>query len=533
MNFSAMKRRLFLLLLFVLVVISATAYTPIVVEGYSWNVVFIGDNFGDNIERFRTHVEKIEGDSVINGVTYKKLWRYYLANPEKRTLEGLLREDVSEQKVWAYGNGLEALVYDFGVEIGDTISLLHWLHEMKNINSEEIKDVLRDLIVIDIEMVNIADLEPIKKITLCETKEPEKKRRKFFIYERFGSRRGWLFSDFAEVEGGGSNIMMCAFDANGELLFKPQTGINMLDTDQDCIVDTSYTINRKPYKSMVLPGYSWNIVNRRVHLDGSNTIEYKTHKEKIVDYEYPNDKLHWTLYRSTDDDLLEYEFIAHISENIYTRKVFALIDGKEYLLYDFDCEVGDTIKVLKSLVSAKIAPELIEMTIKDISKIEDLIGDTIRKFVATINDYPEDVVYYERYGSEHGWYTRPYDGIVGGGIDFLYCAWGVQQNYLLFKPDLNNELDLINDCYLSGTGTNSLTEFADSQDIYYDTSEKAVCFNMEHATSLAIYDVMGKVIKKNVTCTTNKVYVNLNAGIYIVALQVENNKMIYSKIIAK
>ena len=63
------------------------------------------------------------------------------------------------------------------------------------------------------------------------------------------------------------------------------------------------------------------------------------------------------------------------------------------------------------------------MTIKDISKIEDLIGDTIRKFVATIKDYPEDVVYYERYGSEHGWYSRPYDGIVGGGIDFLFGLW--------------------------------------------------------------------------------------------------------------
>ena len=35
---------------------------------------------------------------------------------------------------------------------------------------------------------------------------------------------------------------------------------------------------------MALPNYSWNIVNRRVHLDGSNTIEYKTYKEIINNY---------------------------------------------------------------------------------------------------------------------------------------------------------------------------------------------------------------------------------------------------------
>lgn len=527
-------KRLFSLFSLMFVITSIMAYTPIVVEGYSWNVVCHAEYFVDDIERYGTHIEKIEGDSIINGVTYKKLWSYYPANPEARTLKGLLREDISEEKVWAYGNGLEALVYDFGVEVGDTISLLHWLNEMKSIYSEEIKDVQMDLIVVDIEMVTIADLEPIKKLTLRRAKEPVNKQQTFSVYERFGYLSGWTITPFAEVEGGGANYLICAFDANGELLFKPKTDNAILDADQDCVVDTSFTINRKPYKRMALPNYSWNIVNRRVYPDDSNTIEYKTHKEKIGDYEYVNDKLYWTLYRSIDDDLLEYEFIAHIKENIDNRKVSALIDGKEYLLYDFDCEVGDTIKVLKSLASAKIAPELIEMTIKEISEIEDLTGDTIRKFVATIKDYPEDVVYYERYGSEHGWYSRPYDGIVGGGIDFLFCAWGFQQNYLLFKPDLNNELDEINDCYLKGTITNCPIITIDSQAISYDSRNRVLYFDIENVKNVKVYDLKGR---KLVDVTLNQGWKqltwNLNVGVYIVNILTTNQQIHKSKIVVK
>lgn len=37
---------------------------------------------------------------------------------------------------------------------------------------------------------------------------------------------------------------------------------------------------------MLMPGYSWNVVNRRVFLDENNTVEYKTYSEKITDYEY-------------------------------------------------------------------------------------------------------------------------------------------------------------------------------------------------------------------------------------------------------
>ena len=174
------------------------------------------------------------------------------------------------------------------------------------------------------------------------------------------------------------------------------------------------------------------------------------------------------------------------------------------------------------------------MTIKEISEIEDLTGDTIRKFVATIKDYPEDVVYYERYGSEHGWYSRPYDGIVGGGIDFLFCAWGFQQNYLLFKPDLNNELDEINDCYLKGINTNCPIITIDSQAISYDSRNRVLYFDIENVKNVKVYDLKGR---KLVDVTLNQGWKqltwNLNVGVYIVNILTTNQQIHKSKIVVK
>ena len=111
-----------------------------------------------------------------------------------------------------------ALMYDFDVEAGDTISLLSWLHFMKSIKIEDLTDgyTITDLVVDKVEMVDIEGLEPIKRLMLYEASDPDNKRRKFYIYERFGSLCGWTFSDFAKVEGGGGNTVLCVFDADGE-----------------------------------------------------------------------------------------------------------------------------------------------------------------------------------------------------------------------------------------------------------------------------------------------------------------------------
>ena len=235
-----MKKRLFFLFLVIALAVNAMAYQSMLVDGYHWNVVTRNAMLdGGKTVVYGTHVEEFDGDSVINGVTYKKLWMYYPGNPEDRILEGLIREDVSEKKVWAYGNGFEVLMYDFNVEVGDTISVLSWLHLMKSITAEDLDDdfTIADLVVDKIEEVDIAHYSGLKKITLFDLR---RKDYKFDIYERFGSLRGWMRSDYDWVDGGGVSFMVCAFDEFGELLFKPVYN-NELDEIEDCYIKETKT----------------------------------------------------------------------------------------------------------------------------------------------------------------------------------------------------------------------------------------------------------------------------------------------------
>ena len=94
---------------------------------------------------------------------------------------------------------------------------------------------------------------------------------------------------------------------------------------------------------------------------------------------------------------------------------------------------------------------VLDCGIKAIEEIEDLGGAKYNKYIASIAD--QDIVYYERFGSENGWYSRSYDGITGGGVNFMVCAFD-NNGELLFKPTHNNELDEVEDCYINEIKTN-------------------------------------------------------------------------------
>ena len=210
-------------------------------------------------------------------------------------------------------------------------------------------------------------------------------------------------------------------------------------------------INAMAYTPIVIDGYKWNVVNRKAMLDANGTIEYKTFIEKIEGDSIINEILYKKLWHTTDEDLTEYELIGLIREDAENKKVWAYVDDKEYLVYDFACSVGDKITTLKSLQSAKNQIEDVELTIKTIEVIEDLNSTKYNKYIATL-DNGSEIVYYERFGSENGWYSRSYDGMTGGGVNFMVCAFD-SNGELQFKPVHNNELDKIENCYINETKT--------------------------------------------------------------------------------
>lgn len=69
-------KKIILLSSIVALAINVMAYTSIAVEGYSWNVVNRNASMDDsNSINYKTIKQKFEGDSIINDVTYKKLWQ--------------------------------------------------------------------------------------------------------------------------------------------------------------------------------------------------------------------------------------------------------------------------------------------------------------------------------------------------------------------------------------------------------------------------------------------------------------------------
>lgn len=63
------------------------------------------------------------GDTLLNGNTYKKYYRCrdtILTN--QLSLYALLREDTETQRIYVAGSDAELLLYDFSLEVGDTVS---------------------------------------------------------------------------------------------------------------------------------------------------------------------------------------------------------------------------------------------------------------------------------------------------------------------------------------------------------------------------------------------------------------------------
>lgn len=86
-------------------------------EGNQWSLVsynFAGDAHNTTY--------RIEGDTTINGMEYKKLW-YTFENPilANWVLSKFIREDSTKQVFEKVGMNSEEIIYNFGLSAGDTI----------------------------------------------------------------------------------------------------------------------------------------------------------------------------------------------------------------------------------------------------------------------------------------------------------------------------------------------------------------------------------------------------------------------------
>ena len=466
-----MKKRLFFLLLVIALAVNAMAYQSMLVDGRVWTVVYGPGCFS----WYDTVMYKIEGDTIIEAETYK---RCLIGSGDTWKEESYLREDVEKQQVWRREtNGfVDNLLFDFTLNVGDTLNDRSRVCE----HVTTVKDNLG---------------RELKKFILTDRTYIEGYGYESIVTERYD--RGVIF--------------LCVMDGD------------------DTLIDLRKNRESHIYKSMVLEGRHWNVVNRNAVLDANKSVVYSTIVEKIEGDTIINGVKYKKLWHTTDVDLTKYELIGIIREDYENQKVYAFIEGKEYLLYDFACSVGDKITMLTGLHST----EQVELTIKAVELFMDLENNIVRKFTAFVENFDKDIIFYERYGSENGWYMRQYSSNVGGGINFMICAFDVNGN-LLFKPNYDNELDEIEDCYINETKTNVPNVELQKGDVYYNSESSVLVFDVENPMSITIYDVMGKMVEnRELAFGTKEISLDLNMGVYIVNITTDNQQSILSKIVVR
>jgi hypothetical protein len=214
-----MKKFLFFILLLVPFWVKAQVYHPLVDSGAVWNVEVI--EYGVPFFTYDGYKIFFSGDTIINSVSYRKLWSQYLYyydaqgpvvfeganNPGATVLFAAMREDSSKKiffrafisfspfYCYDFHPDSEYLIYDFAVDPGDTVS---WMSYPPNV-------------VIGIDSFQLLNGEWRKAIHL----EGNPIQRDWI--EGIGSPLG-LFNSYDTYADCG-NILTC-YRNNGELLYE-------------------------------------------------------------------------------------------------------------------------------------------------------------------------------------------------------------------------------------------------------------------------------------------------------------------------
>lgn len=131
-QFKKMNKFIVTLLLACMSCVIHGQYTPMVDEEHTWKIT----NYGLIVMQYQ---ETISGDSIIEGVTYKKHWTQTEGYPAY--LYGVLREDVENQRVYVNFGGGDQLLYDFTLEVGEQAEV-YGVGMMHTITVSEVSTVI-------------------------------------------------------------------------------------------------------------------------------------------------------------------------------------------------------------------------------------------------------------------------------------------------------------------------------------------------------------------------------------------------------
>lgn len=175
-----------------------------------WNVLSHG-YLGPDEPLYNAHtiIHSLNGDTIINDLVYQKLVGHLaISPPTPNVYIGALRF-AEDKKVFVYYDNNEYLLYDFNVQIGDTLNIFGGIEYY-------IDNKTLPHIVVNIDTLDDGRIKIISDAILQEEINGiihEEKRQKIWI-EGIGSLDGIVYNTATTMYGSGKKVLLCAYHNN-------------------------------------------------------------------------------------------------------------------------------------------------------------------------------------------------------------------------------------------------------------------------------------------------------------------------------
>ena len=382
-------------------------------EGKVWKYHYQGYNGREfNVGRI------INGDTIIGGLTYKKIYdnvggQYMYA----------LREEGKKIYIVYPHNDTASLLYDFSKKAGDVIN-----------------ELAHPLIVASVDTIDIDGVK-FRRMRVQDAEQPVEKWNDDLInmynfwIEGVGSES--LLETSIREPGNAYNLVSCQI--NGRVY-----------TQQELLGIVSKTTPQEEYIPFVKAGKKWNVI--RSDFDGGyHHVNYRLMNEKVE----KAGKTYMKMYRSEDDMAVVYDAGLLREEN---RKVY-LFDSdmqKEFLMFDYSLKAGDTYEtylydeqktVTYKVLSVNYCTEVPEVIRYDYDEEADSMithRRYLRKWtVCRTDDNSLQKTWIEGAGSLEGPFANlSYERPISSRVNLAY----VENTYLPFS--FHNEFTHVHGCDL-------------------------------------------------------------------------------------
>lgn len=354
--------------------------SPKVIQANQWNVFEIQAY----IDRLVIYEFTLSSDTVINNITYTKVMQRATLTSDAPTYAAAIRQE--NDKVFVCYDSKEYLLYDFGAKAGDEILIWGGLDHPTTL----CKNIVKDVQVAD-DGKRILNIEIVDR---TDVPEEEQLHETAQWIEGIGSTHGLLYTGVTYV-GGSFHYLQCAY-TNGVQVYE-RTGDTFAQYGCEYNSDHTYFPEGKVWSYRI--------------------TEYCDGGEKTFIH-------HMSVSGEKTINGVKYRMLNETPIRESGKKVFALSDNKEVLIYDFGLEVGDKIGSPSALLDndegLATVTAVDSVTLLDGRRAKRIQYDLRRTDIEYIGSIAEAGVLAPLYGEEVP---------TCGPIDFLCCSYNGQPLY--------------------------------------------------------------------------------------------------------